>query len=112
MKKFLVRLVFRIHRGSREKKTTFDSQFRIILAEDEAQAWSKATITGLNEEGEVKPDYEGHLRWEFSGIEMILDLDNYDDRAILFSSTQRRADPDAYTQYLNIKMMEGEKSPL
>jgi hypothetical protein len=104
MKKFLVRLIFRVHRGPGKKQASFESQFRIIHAENEAQAWLKARDSGLSEEGEVAPDYGGLIRWEFAGIELLLDLGEYEDGSLLFSSTQKKSDPDSYLNYLKAKM--------
>lgn len=98
---FLVKLVFQVE-PMRDGRAEFDEQFRIIHADDERTAFSRATILGEQEQGAFSGPRETTIRWRFIGVSDIHALESLADGMQLFSSTVHE-DPQTYIPYLRLR---------
>ncbi|MEO6916325.1 MAG: DUF4288 domain-containing protein [Chitinophagaceae bacterium] len=114
MKWYLVKVIFRIICGEGTHTAQFDEQLRIIEAEDEKTAFSKAQQFGINEEQGFLNMKQQIVQWKFVNVAELYLLNEFIDGAELYSSIYETDDADAYTQLThqrakNIQCIETHK---
>lgn len=105
MNLYLVNLVFRIE-NKHEAVAQFDEQLRLIKATSTSNAYEKAMLLALDEEGPVKHIEGKTIQWKFVGITSLLEMENMNDQSEIFSNTRETALPQAYVQYVKEKQKE------
>ena len=101
---YLAKLIFRIVCGDGNHTPQFDEQLRLISAEDNEQAFSKAQSLG-QAEGDGFPGQYKMVKWRFINVAELYRMTELIDGAELYSRVQETDDADAYIQLVNTRAM-------
>lgn len=104
MKKYIVRMVFRIVCGDGKHAAQFDEQFRMVMADDETEAMEKAQAIGIQEEIPFTNHAMQQVKWQFAGITEITEIKEMNDGTELFSRIIEEDDAERFMQ--NVKQRE------
>jgi len=96
---YLAKLIFRIVCGDGNHTPQFDEQLRLIAAEDNEQAFSKARTLGETE-GDGPHEI---VKWRFINVTEMYRLTALIDGAELYSRVQEADDADAYMELVNTR---------
>ncbi|HTQ28884.1 MAG TPA: DUF4288 domain-containing protein [Puia sp.] len=100
---YLTKIVFRIVCGDGRHTPQFDEQLRLIQAENEAEAFSKATEIGLKEQDQFFNQQKKLVQWKFVNVAELYKLSGLLDGAELYSSVRETDNADLYTDLVNKK---------
>ena len=78
----------------------FDEQLRLIYAEDELQAFTKAEITGLREEEMFINKKQKLVHWKFIAVSGLYSLNELSDGAEVFSRIIEHHDSQQYINHV------------
>jgi Domain of unknown function (DUF4288) len=96
MKWYLAKLVYRIICGDGNHTSQFDEQLRLIYAEDDFHAFTKARLIGEKEEDHFQSFYKKPVKWKFIDVSEMHLLDNLIDGAELYSRINEQDDAETY----------------
>ena len=100
---YLAKLIFRIVCGDGNHTPQFDEQLRLIAAENNEQAFSKAQAIGETE-GDTFPDHHYRMvKWRFINVAELYRITELIDGAELYSRIQETDDADAYMELVNTR---------
>lgn len=100
---FLAKIIFRIMCGNGEHTPQFDMQLRLIHAEDETEAFSKAQLIGESEQSSFLNQQEKLVQWQFINVSELYKLSALIDGAELYSRIQEVDHADQYIGLVNKK---------
>ncbi|MGZ5134344.1 MAG: DUF4288 domain-containing protein [Flavitalea sp.] len=100
---FLAKIIFRIVCGNGEHTPQFDTQLRLINADDETQAFTKARAIGEKEESAFLNQNEKLVQWKFINVCELYKLTALIDGAELYSRVQEIDDADLHIGIVNKK---------
>lgn len=100
---FLAKIIFRIVCGNGEHAPQFDMQLRLIQAEDETVAFSKARVIGESEQSSFLNHHQKLVQWKFINVSELYKLSELIDGAELYSRVQEVDDADQYIGSVNKK---------
>jgi Domain of unknown function (DUF4288) len=100
---YLTKIIFRIICGDGHHRAQFDEQLRLIQAEDENEAYAKATEIGLREQDEFFNQQRKLVQWKFINIAELYKLSGLLDGAELYSTIQETDSADLYIDLVNKK---------
>lgn len=103
MKWFLVKLVYRIVCGEGIHTPQFDEQLRLVMAGDEGEAFSKATLIGIKEQESFFNQHQQLVQWQFVNVSELYLLNDLVDGAEMYSHINEVEDADAYTSFVHHK---------
>ena len=83
---YLASLVFQIHISAHPTKQQFETQWRLVEAESESQAFEKLQQLGLQEQDSFINYRNQIVQWEFIGAPNIQKLENISDGIKLLSN--------------------------
>lgn len=98
MEWYLVKIIFRIICGEGTHTAQFDEQLRIVQAEDEQTAFTKAQQIGIDEEHSFFNSKQQIVQWKFVNVAELYLLHGFIDGAELYSSIYETDDADTYMQ--------------
>jgi hypothetical protein len=93
---YLTKIVFRIICGEGRHTPQFDEQLRLIAANDESEAFDKATAIGLLEQDDFYNHEQQLVQWKFINVAELYKLSGLLDGAEMYSRIQETDDPEAY----------------
>jgi hypothetical protein len=102
---YLGKIIFRII-YERSGKNLFDEQFRLILAENERDAFARAQRIGLAEEESFKDGRQRSVQWQFLGVAELSNIKELCDGVELISKTEEPEDEANYISLLQLKNSE------
>jgi hypothetical protein len=102
---FLAKIVFRIVCGSGEHIPQFDNQLRLIQADDESEAFSKARAIGEKEQASFLNQQDNLVQWQFINVCELYRLSELIDEAELYSRVQEVENADLYIGLVNKKAL-------
>jgi hypothetical protein len=100
---FLAKIIFRIVCGNGEHTPQFDKQLRLIQADDETEAFSKAQAIGEQEQVSFMNQQEKLVQWKFINVSELYKLSALIDGAELYSRVEEVDDADQYIGVVNKK---------
>jgi len=100
---FLAKVIFRIVCGKGDHTPQFDNQLRLIQADDETEAFSKAQTIGENEQASFLNQQEKIVQWEFINVSELYKLSALIDGAELYSRVHEADNADLYIGLVNKK---------
>ena len=100
---FLAKIIFRIVCGNGEHTPQFDNQLRLIEADNEMDAFSKARIIGEREQVTFLNQHENLVQWKFINVSELYKLSALIDGAELYSRIQEADNADHYIGVVNKK---------
>lgn len=103
MKWFLAKIIFRIVCGNGDHTPQFDMQLRLIQADDETEAFSKASAIGEREQVSFLNQHEKLVQWKFINVSELYKLSALIDGAELYSRVQEVDLADEYIAIVNKK---------
>lgn len=114
MKWYLVKVIFRIICGEGTHTAQFDEQLRIVEADNETMAFTKAQQIGIDEEQSFFNIKQQIVQWKFINVAELYLLNGFIDGAELYSRIYETDDAEAYTQLTherakNIECIETHK---
>ncbi len=102
MKWFIAKMIFRII-VSDEKKSQFDIQWRLILAQSINNAISQAKEIGYSEEEIFSSANNKTVEWKFIDVESIDELPELNNGTLVDSVTHEEKNPDGFIQMIKLK---------
>jgi hypothetical protein len=103
MKWFLVKLVYRIVCGEGAHTPQFDEQLRLVMADDESEAFAKATAIGKQEQESFFNQQQQMVQWQFVDVSELYQLNALVDGAEMYSRVNEVEDAEAYTSFVHHK---------
>ena len=100
---YLAKLTYQIICGDGRHTAQFDEQLRLIIAEDEPEAFEKASSVGYREEESFYNERQQLVRWQFIDVSELHHLDVMVDGAELYSSIKEVDDGDNYIAWTHRK---------
>jgi hypothetical protein len=100
---FLTKIIFQIVCGNGEHTPQFDNQLRLIHAENETEAFSKAQAIGQNEQSSFLNKEQKLVQWKFINVSELHKLSALIDGAELYSRVQEVDNADLYIGLVNKK---------
>lgn len=100
---YLSKIVFRIMCGKGDHTAQFDEQLRLIEADSEDEAFTKAYSIGINEQETFYNVKQQLVQWKFENVLELYLLSALIDGAELYSSIKEVEDGDAYSKYVHLK---------
>ena len=100
---FLAKIIFRIVCGNGDHTPQFDKQLRLIQADDETEAFSKARVIGEKEQTSFLNEQERLVQWKFINVSELYKLSALIDGAELYSRVQEVDNADLYIGLVNKK---------
>jgi hypothetical protein len=98
---YLAKIIFRIICGEGQHTPQFDEQLRLVAAENEAQAFSKAQAMG-KEEGQSFLNQHGKtVEWRFIDIAELYRITEMIDGAELYSRIQETDNAEIYMELVH-----------
>jgi hypothetical protein len=100
---YLSKIVFRIICGEGQHTPQFDEQLRLIIADNEQEAFDKAMIIGEKEQDGFYNHEQKLVQWKFVNVAELYKLSGLLDGAEVYSRIQETDDPDRYIEFTNRK---------
>ena len=106
MKKYLVKLVFKVCVETQGERSEFDEQMRVLFARNAEEAFYKARSMGKKEEEVFKSGGEKSIAWVFIDVSELYAIEAVNDGEQLYSRTYKMQDEKAFIHYVKQKSME------
>ena len=100
---YVAKIVFRIISGDGNHHAQFDEQLRLINADDEHQAFEKATVMGINNQESFLNNQSQPVQWQFIDVAEINALNELTDGTELYYQIHEAPDPDLYMAWAHHK---------
>lgn len=98
---YLAKIIFRIVCGEGHHTPQFEEQLRLIAAENNEQAFSKARTVGEQEATCFPNQQQKMVEWRFINVTELYRLTEMVDGAELYSRIQETDNADVYLQLVN-----------
>jgi len=109
MRWFLVKIVFQIKTGASDRNHQFDESFRLLEANDIADAYNKAVQKGLAEQISFPNIYSEMVDWKFIDVPDVIDLGQLKDGIEIFTQTGEEKYPEEYIGAIRARASEMKK---
>ncbi len=103
MKWYLAKMVYQIICGDGEHTAQFDEQLRLIAADNEDEAFTKATGMGKEEQDSFLNQKNELVTWQFINVSELYRLSKLIDGAEIYSRINEVDDANAYTTFVHRK---------
>jgi len=100
---YLSKIIFRIICGDGDHTPQFDEQLRLIIANDEEEAFSKAVRIGEKEQDGFYNHEQKVVQWKFINVAELYKISGLMDGAEVYSRIHETDDPDHYIEFTNKK---------
>ena len=100
---YLVKIVYRIICGEGAHTAQFDEQLRLIAADNEEEAFSKASEIGEHEETVFYNHKQQLVQWKFINISDLYRISQFINGAELYSQIKETDDGEAYSSFVHHK---------
>ena len=100
---FLAKIVYRIVCGNGNHTPQFDEQLRLIEADDETVAFTKAQAIGQQEQEVFSNQQERLVQWQFVNVSELYRISALIDGAELYARVQETDNADIYIQLVHKK---------
>jgi len=95
---YLTKIIFQIICGHGNHTPQFDEQLRLIFAQDESEALSKAKKIGEDEQDLFLNEQNDLVRWKFIDVSELYKLSDMIDGAEIFSRIEEYDCADSYIE--------------
>ena len=100
---YVAKIVFRIISGDGHHHAQFDEQLRLINADDEHQAFEKATTIGIRNQESFLNNKSQPVQWQFIDVAELNQLGELKDGAELYYNIHEAPDADLYIAWAHHK---------
>ena len=100
---YVAKIVFRIISGEGKHEAQFDEQLRLISAENDRQAFDKASRLGLICQDNFINSTKQPVRWEFIDVAEVNQLNDLSDGTELYYQIHEAPDADLYIAWAHHK---------
>ena len=100
---FVARIIFQIISGDGNHTPQFDEQLKLISAEDEKDAFEKASLIGKSGQDSFPNSSGEKVEWKFTGVAELTKINGLDDGSELFSKVIEMDDADSYVYFIQQK---------
>ncbi|MDB5136265.1 MAG: hypothetical protein JWP37_2868 [Mucilaginibacter sp.] len=100
---YVAKIVFRIVSGNGNHHAQFDEQLRLISADDEHQAFEKASRIGLNNQDSFLNNQSEQVKWQFIDVAQINQLNDLSNGTELYYQIHEAPDADLYIAWAHHK---------
>jgi len=100
---YVAKIVFRIVSGNGNHHAQFDEQLRLISADDEQQAFEKASSLGLNNQDSFLNNQSEQVKWQFIDVAEINQLNDLSNGTELYYQIHEAPDADLYIAWAHHK---------
>src|ERR1700744_2667955 len=100
---YVAKIVFRIISGDGNHHAQFDEQLRLINANDEHQAFEKATSIGISNQESFLNNQRQPVQWQFIDVAEINQLNDLTDGTELYYQIHEASDPELYMAWAHHK---------
>jgi hypothetical protein len=100
---YVAKIVFRIVSGDGNHHAQFDEQLRLISAQDELQAFEKATVIGKNNQDSFLNNQSQPVKWQFIDVAEINLMNDLADGTELYYQIHETTDADLYMAWAHHK---------
>jgi hypothetical protein len=100
---YLSKIVFRIICGEGQHTPQFDEQLRLIIADNEQEAFDKAMMIGEKEQDGFFNQDQKLVQWKFVNVAELYKLSGLLDGAEVYSRIEEIDDPERYIEFTNKK---------
>jgi SLT domain-containing protein len=100
---YVAKIVFRIVSGNGNHHAQFDEQLRLISADDEQQAFEKASRIGLNNQDSFLNNQSEQVKWQFIDVAEINQLNDLSNGTELYYQIHEAPDADLYIAWAHHK---------
>ena len=100
---YLAKIVYQIICGEGAHTAQFDEQLRLIAADEEVEAFNKATEIGRQESEIFCNDKRQLVQWKFVNISELYRISQFINGAELYSQIKETDDGDAYSNFVHHK---------
>jgi hypothetical protein len=101
MKWYLAKMVYQIVCGDGQHTAQFDEQLRLIVANNEDEAFEKALSFGRKEQESFLNQKNQLVRWQFVNVPELYRLSKLIDGAEIYSRINEVDDAEAYTTFVH-----------
>jgi hypothetical protein len=101
MKWYLAKMVYQIVCGDGHHTAQFDEQLRLIVANNEDEAFEKALSFGRKEQESFLNQKNQLVRWQFVNVPELYRLSKLIDGAEIYSRINEVDDAEAYTTFVH-----------
>jgi hypothetical protein len=101
MKWYLAKMVYQIVCGDGHHTAQFDEQLRLIVANNEDEAFEKALSFGRKEQESFLNQKNQLVRWQFVNVPELYRLSKLIDGAEIYSRINEVDDVEAYTTFVH-----------
>ncbi|HXD79169.1 MAG TPA: DUF4288 domain-containing protein [Puia sp.] len=98
---YLSKIIFQIICGEGNHTPQFDEQLRLIAAQDEDEAFTKAFRLGEREQDRFYNHEQQLVQWKFINVAELYRLSGLLDGAEMYSRIQETDEPEAYIDLAN-----------
>lgn len=95
---YLAKMVYQVISGNGNHAPQFDTQFRLIRADELNWAWEKATTVGRLGETIFRNDRSEDVVWKFIAVEDVCLIESLEDGAQVYGSTTEPEDETSFIQ--------------
>lgn len=100
---YVAKLVFRVISGTGDHNAQFDEQLRLINADNELQAFEKASIIGHSNQDSFVNVQKQTVKWQFIDVAELNALSDLGDGTELYYNIHEAQDPDLYIAWAHHK---------
>ena len=100
---YVAKIVFRIISGDGNHHAQFDEQLRLINANDEHQAFEKATSIGISNQESFLNNQRQPVQWQFIDVAELNQLGELKDGTELYYNIHETQDADLYIAWAHHK---------
>ena len=100
---YVAKIVFRIVSGDGNHLPQFDEQLRLISADDELQAYEKASRIGMSNQDSFLNNQSQPVKWQFIDVPEINQLNDLADGTELYYQIHEAPDADLYMAWAHHK---------
>ena len=106
MKKYLVKLIFKVEVDGKHADHEFDEQVRVVEARFTEEAFYKARSLGKAEEEVFKHKQHTNISWVFIDVSELYAIEQTKHGEQLYSRTHHSDDDQAFISHIRRKSME------
>jgi hypothetical protein len=100
---YVAKLVFRVISGDGDHQAQFDEQLRLISADDEKNAFEKASTIGKNNQDSFLNNQKQTVKWQFIDVAEVSRINELQDGAELYYQIHEAPDADLYIAWAHHK---------
>jgi hypothetical protein len=100
---YIGKIIFRITANNTDHKPQFDEQLRLIMADNQEEAFLKARMIGISEEDSFINDKNNLVKWEFINVSELIKLPGLEDGVEVHSRIYEMEEETSHVNFVHQK---------